>query len=36
MHIGVFMFIIIPDDIEDAARLLGGGGVVRVNQRMGR
>src|SRR6266446_2302315 len=34
MHIGVFMFLITSDDIEDGARLLGGGGVVEVNQRM--
>ena len=34
MHVGVFMFVITSDDIEDGARLLGGGGVVEVNQGM--
>src|SRR5260370_41173793 len=34
MHVGVFMFVITSDNIEDGARLLGGGGVVEVNQWM--
>ena len=34
MHIGVFVFVIIADHIEDSARLLRAGRVVEVNQRM--
>src|SRR5438128_2971483 len=34
MHIGVFVFVITSDDIEDCDWLLRAGGVVEVNQRM--
>ena len=34
MHIGVFVFVIISDDIENRARFLRTGGVVEINQRM--
>ena len=34
MDVGVFVFVIIADDIEHGARLLGAGGAVKVNQRM--
>jgi len=34
MHIGIFVFVIMPDDIEDRPRFLRGGGVVEINQRM--
>src|SRR5437773_12425040 len=34
MHVGGFMFVIASNEIGDGARLLGGGRVVEVNQRM--
>src|SRR5260370_29158395 len=30
MHIRVFMFVVIANDIEDKARLLGAGGAIEV------
>src|SRR5437588_4286163 len=34
MHIGVFVLVIISNNVEHSARLLGAGGVVEVDQRM--
>src|SRR5258708_13772684 len=34
MHIRIFVFVVIANDIEDKARLLGAGGAIEVNQRM--
>jgi len=34
MHIGIFVLIIMPDDVEDACWFLRTGGAVEINQRM--
>ena len=34
MDIGIVVFVIVPDRIDDRLRLLGGGRIIEVGQRL--
>jgi len=34
VDVGFFVLVIIPERFDDGARLLGGGGVIEIKQRM--